>query len=610
MIRHWRSHSLSWLLVAVLALILLAPIFTVVRQGLVEQDGTFSLFWIQEVFRDPILVEGLINSILVAITTTALTLIIALPLALLAESYDFRGKAIWLALIQVPLVLPPFVGALGLKGLLSRNGGINELLERWGVIEPGSGIDWLGITVDLNPLLRAVGLLATGDEIDWLALPQGFLAVVVLMALYLYPITFLNVQAALANIDPAMSEAARNLGAGGWRRFWRITLPLMRPGVFAGSTIVFIWAFTELGTPLMVGWHRLTAVQVFFEIQSYNPGRLAYALVIVLLGASVLLYAIGKLILGRGGGAMLSKATVAAQRKKLGAAGTLLITLPFAVVFFAAVLPHIGVVLNSVSGTGRLPLSFDEMTLSHHQEILAGITAASAEEARSDASFNAAQSIINSFKYAGLATVVTITLGLAIAYLIVRRPSPLNAVLDHLAMLPLAVPGLVMAFGYFAMTQPGSLFGNLFESLDPLENDPTPLLVIAYATRRLPFMVRACVAGLEQTSVSLEESAANLGSGTFRTLLLVTIPLLLANIIAGSLLVFSRAMLEVSDSLILVFDEPDYPMTKAIWSISQLPRSGLELASALGVWGMVILIITIAGASLALGKRLGALFRV
>jgi iron(III) transport system permease protein len=110
--------------------------------------------------------------------------------------------------------------------------------------------------------------------------------------------------------------------------------------------------------------------------------------------------------------------------------------------------------------------------------------------------------------------------------------------------------------------------------------------------------------------VALEESAINLGAGPLRTMWKIVVPLLMANFIAGGLLVFSRSMLEVSDSLILAFDREHYPMTKAIYSLADHPEAGLQMASALGVWGMVILIVTILGASLALGKRLGALFRV
>jgi len=567
------AYSLTLLLLLILGVVLLAPIWCVVRAGFVD-EGRLTLGWFKWVLADEAYREGLWNSVWLATLTTLLCLIISLPLALLSESFHFAGKRWWLALIQVPMILPPFVGAIGLKGLLSRTGGVNLLLQH-------------------------LGVLSQGDYIDWLKYP--FWSCVVLEALYLYPITFLNVQAALANIDPALDEAARNLGSGAWRRFWRITLPLTRPGVFAGSTLVFIWAFTELGTPLMVGFRDVTAVQVFDQLETTNPTGEAYALVVVLLAVSVALYLLGKLVLGRPTAGMMAKATVAAEPRRLRGAGLLLVTLPFAAVFLIAVLPHISVMLGSVTSTGIIELDPDKLTLRYHAALLHDLAAPRGGRAPLEA-----LSVVNSFKYSIIATAVDLVLGFGIAYLAVRRRSWLTTTLDSLAMLPLAVPGLVMAFGYFVMTQGDSPVG----FLNPLKADPTPLLVIAYAVRRLPFQVRSCAAGLEQTSVALEEAAVNLGAGPLRTMLRVTVPLLTANFIAGGLLVFSRSMLEVSDGLILAFDQKSYPMTKAIYQLAQNPATGMQMANALGVWGMVILIVTIIGASLALGKRLGALFRV
>lgn len=555
---------LTLALIALLGVWLIVPIASVVWTGC-QEDGRLSLAWFRLVLEDPLYVDGLKQSLLIALLATTLCVLISVPLVLLAESYDFRGKRVWLALVQVPTILPPFVGAIGMKKMLSRNGGINALLAYLGAIDPARPIDWLA---------------------------DPFWPCVIIEALYLYPITFLNVQAALANIDPALDEAARNLGAGAWRRFWRITLPLMRPGIFAGSTLVFVWSLTELGTPLMVGLSNVTAVQVFNALQTTNPPEDAYALVIILLVMSVALYAVGKLVLGRPGAAMLAKAAAPVPPRRLSWRGTLLVTLPFALVFAVAVLPHVSVVLTSLSSTGMLELSPERLTLRHH---VAAVTHPIA-----------GASVINSLKYSVIATAVDIVLAFAISYLLVRCRTRGSGLLDALAMLPLAVPGLVLAFGYFSMTQGRSWFA----SLNPLEHDPTPLLVIAYSVRRLPFLVRACAAGLEQTSVALEEAAINLGAGAARTIWRVTIPLLSANFIAGGLLVFSRSMLEVSDSLILAFDAHTYPMTKAIWNLASNPQAGLETASALGVWGMLLLTVTIAGASLALGKRLGALFRV
>jgi iron(III) transport system permease protein len=570
------SQLLTVLLLAGLGFALLYPIYVVVRGGFVV-EGRFTLELFRDIFTSSGYArerEGLINSVALAAWTTLLCLILSIPLALIAESFNFAGKRVWLALVQVPIILPPFVGAIGIKGMLSRNGGINALLA------------WLG-------------WIDAAEPIDWLASP--FWSCVVLEALYLYPIVFLNVQAALANIDPALDEAARNLGAGAWRRFWKITFPMMRPGVFAGSTIVFIWAFTELGTPLMVGYDKVTAVQVFRQLDTHNPTEDAYALVVVLMAASVLLYLVGKWILGRPIGGMLAKATVAQPPRVLGWWGTLWATLAFAAVFAIAFLPHVGVILGSVTTTGMLELNPAKLTLEHHSELLRGVLSLG-EQGRG----MAALSVVNSFKYSLIATAVDIVLGFAIAYLVVRRSSWLTHLLDNLAMLPLAVPGLVLAFGYFAMTQGETILG----FMDPVHKDPTLLLVLAYSVRRLPFLVRSCAAGLEQTSEALEEASVNLGASPLRTMLTITAPLLTANFIAGGLLVFSRSMLEVSDSLILAFDERHYPMTKAIWAAASNPSVGLETAAALGVWGMVLLIVTIAGASLALGKRLGALFRV
>jgi iron(III) transport system permease protein len=135
-------------------------------------------------------------------------------------------------------------------------------------------------------------------------------------------------------------------------------------------------------------------------------------------------------------------------------------------------------------------------------------------------------------------------------------------------------------------------------------------LVIAYSVRRLPYMVRSVAAGFQQTSVTLEEAAQNLGSSPLRSLRRVTLPLISANLLAGGLLTFAFAMLEVSDSLLLAQKQESYPITKAIYELYQLLGTGRGVASALGVWAMAFLGVTILGASALLGKRMGALFRV
>jgi iron(III) transport system permease protein len=151
--------------------------------------------------------------------------------------------------------------------------------------------------------------------------------------------------------------------------------------------------------------------------------------------------------------------------------------------------------------------------------------------------------------------------------------------------------------------------GRLFSFLNPVEN-PVPLLVVAYAVRSLPYMVRSAAAGFQQTSETYEEAAANLGCSPFRTAFRITLPLIAASLVAGGLLAFALAMLEVSDSLVLAQKQAYYPITKTILELFRLLGDGRFLASALGVWAMIFLGAVIGGASLLLGRKLGAIFRV
>ena len=546
------------------ALFFLWPIAETVRGAFVGSDGRFTLDYIAEVFRNPLYLEGLWNSFRIGIFSTLLAAFIAMPLAWMSDRFNFPGKPLLGALVLVPMIMPPFVGAIGVKQILGQQGALNAFLADLGILNPDAPIDWLG------------------EGRIW--------GVVALIALNLYPIIYLNVLAALANVDPAMEEAAENLGCTGVRKFRKITLPLIMPGVFAGGTIVFIWSFTELGVPLMFDFTRVASVQIFHGIKDIGGNPFPFALVVVMLAATVLLYAASKLTLGRSSHAMMAKATSQGGPRDPGLAGRWLCAGVFTAVTLLAVLPHLGVVLVAFSSEWYQTILPSGWTLSHFEAALGhNLTL---------------PSIQNSLKYAGLATLLDVVLGVAIAYVVVRTRLPGRQILDALAMMPLAVPGLVLAFGYLAMTQEGKFFEFLNPAVDPLV-----ILVIAYSVRRLPYVVRSAAAGFQQTSVTLEEAAQNLGCPPLRTLRKITIPLIAANLLAGGLLAFSFAMLEVSDSLILAQKQQDFPITKAIYELYQLLGEGRFVASALGVWAMAFLAITILGASLILGKKLGAIFR-
>lgn len=569
-------YSLLVLTLGVMGMLLVYPIFLTIQgafekvqgEGLGRGFSNFTLDHFRLLFENPMFFRSLGNSALLAVATTTVATIIALPLAMLAAQYKFPGKTFFNAAVLVPMILPPFVGAIGVRAILGREGAFNALF--------GTHFDILG------------------SAKVW--------GVVGVQALSLYPIIFLNTTAALANLDPALDEAAENLGAGWWRRFFKITLPLVRPGIFAGATIVFIWAFTELGTPLMFDFYNVTSVQIFYGLKQVETSAEPYALTLVLLATAVVMYVLGKYFFGRAGHAMYAKASRAGGEVELTGLAGYAASGAFLLVFLLAILPHVGVVLTSFTVPGQwynsvLPTAW---TTHHYQEALT---------ARD--SFGA---IVNSLKLSTAAMLISMVAGVVIAYLIVRTTIKGRALLDALCMLPLAVPGLVMAFGYVAMSLrwPFGKEGPLgdFVSVLAANPNPVPLLIAAYAIRRLPYIVRSTVAGLEQTSGELEEAAMNLGASRLTAVRRVIIPLIMANLIAGGMLVFSFSMLEVSDSMLLAQQKHQYPLTKAIFAFTERLGDGVYIASAMGVWGMALLTITLFSASILLGKKLGSIFRV
>jgi iron(III) transport system permease protein len=564
MSRRFFHATAALVIAAFFGVFLVLPIAQVLRGGLTDTEGRFTLAFLAEVFRNPLYLEGLLNSFLIALCTTTVCLLLALPLAWLSDRFDFPGKRLLSGALLLPLVLPPFVGVLGMQCILGYQGALNALLRHLGVLGPSAAIDWFA---------------------------SGFWGVVLMEALHLYPILFLNAVAAFANVDPLLLEAAADCGCVGFRRFRRISLPLIMPGVFAGGTIVFIWSFTELGTPLMFHYERVTAVQVFDGIKEIGDNPVPYALVIVMMAAAALLYLLARGVFGRQAYAMASKAGVAARNVRLRGLRGLAMALAFAAFAGVGVLPHLGVIGLSLSRSWYRSVLPTGPTLEHFGAALGhNLTV---------------PSILNSVRYAGFAVVLAMVLGTLIAVVVVRGKGRLAWLLDSLSMLPLAVPGLVLAFGYLAISQEGRLFA----AFDPVEN-PTVLLVIAYAVRRLPYVVRSAVAGLQQTSVSYEEAAASMGAGPLTRFRRITVPLIAANLIAGGILAFSFSMLEVSDSLLLAQRSLYFPITKAIYELSMLLGQGQALAAALGVWTMVFLGASLVAASCLLGKRLGALFRV
>lgn len=555
---------MAWvvLLAAFFGAFLVYPVARLLREAFLV-EGRFTLRYFAQLLSSPVIARSIVNSLTLATLTTLGTSLLALPLGQALARFSFRGQTLLQGILLVPMIMPPFVGAIGLQQLLARYGSVNLLLMKLGLLDPARPIDWLGA--------------------------GGFWGMVLLQVFSLYPVMLLNVSAALANVDPAMREAAQNLGASPLRLFRTITLPLILPGWFAGAIIVFIWAFTDLGTPLIFGYSQVVPVQIYDAITELNTNPLGYALVVFVVILTLALFLISKRVLARRSHAMISRGHTSGATQAATPRQAALIWAGAGLVAAIGLLPHLTVILHSLSGGwfhSVLPGSFTTANFAelHAQETVAG-------------------SIRNSLLYSSLSAALDLVLGIAIAWLLTRKRLPIAPILDAVAMIPLALPGLVIAFGYVAA------FDSRIPWLNPREN-PTLLLVIGYAVRRLPYIVRSACAGFQQTSVTLEEASANLGAHPLRTLVRITLPLVAANLVAGTLLTFSLAMLEVSDGLILAMKEAYFPITKMIWLLmGRIEPNAASIASALGVVGMAILGTCLLIASRLLGRSLGQLFR-
>lgn len=573
----WKFYAGYGAVIAFLALFLLYPVIYILQGSVViEEQGVrhWTLLFFKLFAQSPLMWKCLANSLLLAALTTLFCTLIALPLAAVFARYDFPLKTLWQALLMAPLILPPFVGAIGIEQLLGRFGALNHFL---GLVGPG---------------------VTHPHPVDWLG-SGGFCGVVIMQSLHLFPIFFLNLSAALANINPSMKEAARCLGASRSHIFRTVTLPLLKPALFAGGVIVFVWAFTDLGTPLIFGFYKVVAVQIFDRVTETGFNPFGYTLVVVVLLVTLGLFFWSRRVLARQDYVSQSKASTGEELIVLRGKPRVWLMFALSSLCVVTLLPHASVVVQSLSGKWFMSALPNEWTLSHFKEI-----------------FTLSQTLTgikNSFLYAGLSAMVDVVLGVMIAYWIARREFVGKALLDALTVLPLALPGIVLAFGYVAAFNiPREWHGYdlrpLKSWIDPREN-PFLLLVISYSVRRLPYMVRATHAGLQQVSVSLEEASRNLGATPFVTLRRIVLPLLKGNILAGAVLTFAFAFLEVSDSLILAMKERFYPVTKTIWALmGRIEPGSASVACALGVLGMAMLFASFYLATRLLGKKMGTLF--
>lgn len=523
-------------LAAFLLAFLIVPVGSVVYVAFTEQGGGgFTLVNFADFFRTDLFMRSFWNSFYVSTMTVVLASMFALPLAYITTRFDFRGAVIIQTLGFLPLIMPPFVGAVAMQLLFGRNGTVNLLLG-----------DWLGIRI---PFM------------------EGLNGVIFVQAIHYFPFILINLSAALRNIDSSMEEAAQNLGSSGMRLFRRIVLPLAMPGYVAGASLVFVKVFDDLATPLLLNVKDMLAPQAYLRVTSIGiSDPMGYVISVMLIVVSVAAMWISALALRgrdyattqRGGGGL--------ARRRMRPWETAIAYGVVGLILLLVLAPHIGLLLLSFATVWSFSPLPDAFTLDHYSRVLSG---------------ESSLYIKNTLIYATLAGGIDVVLGTAIAYLVLRTKLIGRRWLDWGAMAALAVPGVVLGIGYLR---------TFFDIKLP---DGTPLatlwivIVLALSIRRLPYALRACYAALQQISESLEEAAENLGATKARTVRRIVVPLMTGGILAGFVTSFATAAVELSATLMLVQSNADAPLAYGLYVFMQ-SAAGRGPGAALGVIAVVL----------------------
>ena len=533
---------------------ILYPLLQVLSVALVE-DGWPTARPLLAFFGRSLFVEALMNTLLSGVLAVVFGSVIGVPLALLTVRYSFPGRAVLGTLAVLPLVIPPFVGAVAFQQILGRSGTVNLLL-----------LEQLGFTV---PFM------------------DGLTGVILVQTLHYFPFIMLNTAASLAALDRSLEEAAQNLGSTGFRLFRRVLLPLALPGYAAGALLTFIRVIDDLGTPLMLNYTKLLAPQAYVRVTTMGLTDVdGYVICVILVALSLLALWASKRALSRGEFAQSQRGgeAPAVQLSRRGRAAAWAVAV---VLLGPALLPHVGIVLLSVSKLWSLSPLPTVYTAANYDEIL----------------FRAPHFIWNTLRYALLAAGIDVVLGAVIGWLLLRGRARGRQWLDLIATMPLAIPGVVIAVGYLRVFHGWSVPG-LGEPL----TSTWLVLVIVYAMRRLPYTVRGAYAALQQLPVDLEEAGQNLGANRARTFVKITLPLMARGLLAGGLLAFISSAVDLSATILLVPRVELGPLSYGIYLYMQ-SAVGRGPGAALGV---VAILLVAAGtwAATALTRRSGgALFR-
>ncbi len=531
---------------AALLVLVVLPLASLVW-GSVTADGRPTFEHFRRALGSRLYLQALWNSLVLGAWTAGLSVAVGLPLAWAVSRTNVPGKRFLHLTATVAYLTPPFLTAIAFVNLWSPNAG---LVNRF--VRDVLGLPWLTFDV-----FSMAGLVLV-------TVPHAF------------PFVYLLASSALESVDASMEESAEILGGGRWRTARSITAPLVAPAVLSGALLAFVNAIALFGSQAIVGLpgRVFTLPTRIYALFDYPPQYgLASALSLVFVAITVLALSLQRRYLARRSYVTLGGKGSRPRRVDLGPARWAVLAFGVATFVVAVAAPYLTLLAVSFSKSWGLGF-WQNLTLRNYRFVLFEYDVTR-------------RAIANSLLLAGIAATAAVLLGAVIGWLDLRSALPGRRWLDYAALVPLGLPGIVVAVALiqFWLRVPVPLYGTL------------AILALAYTGRYIPLAVRAANAAFRQVDPALEETARITGAGWARTLASVTLPLTRPGLFAGWLLVFVPAIQELSAS-ILLFSSESITLAVAVYNLYE--TGYLEPVAALAIVSMAIIT-----AAIALATRLG-----
>ncbi len=524
----WGMITLAIIFLYVLFMIY--PMGYLIRQSVLDaKTGEFTMANFSKFFSKSYYFDTLFNSFKISIAATVLSLAIGTPLAYIFTAYKIKGKGFLSILIVVASMSAPFIGAYSWILLLGRSGVITTFLKNIGITIP-----------DI----------------------YGFGGIVLVMTLQLFPLVFLYARGALKNIDNSLIEASENLGCSGVRCFIKVVVPLIMPTLLAAALLVFMRAFADFGTPMLIGeGFRTFPVVLYSEFINEVGGNdgFAAAIAVIAIVITTVVFLAQKYVSNRKAFSLNALHPMEEKTAKTGS-GILMHLFSYLVIGIA-VLPQCYVIYTSFKNT-QGKIFVDGYSLESYVTAFGKL----------------GRSIQNTIIIPMLALVVIILLAVLIAYLVVRRRNAFTNVVDILSMIPYIVPGTVLGIAL--------LIG--FNKPPILISGTMLIMVVALVIRRLPYTIRSSVAILQQIPMSIEEAAISLGASKMKSFFRITVPMMTAGIVSGAILSWVTMISELSTAIIL-YTGKTKTLTVAIYT--EVIRGNYGTAAALST---IMTVLTVA----------------